>query len=206
MIRGCTLWDYEVAWYQYFLHYRFSVPYFRLWSPCKASPKHTIKRVHSLSWSQREPEEELWNNMKSKAGRMWQEEDTRYLCTQWNQSKHLTFLLQPPFLLVKKINSCNSWPALTSHRCWLATVQVIEEAKKLKEDMFPLWIIRQGAFFNRWAHIKINNNTSKDDIDGRRQESSSELWRTRKAGRRSSNPPCWQAVGERVLSTSHTSV
>lgn len=62
--------------------------------------------------------------------------------------------------------------------------------------MFPLWIIRQGAFFYRWAYIE-HSNTSKDDIDGRRQGSSSELWRIRKVERRSSNPPFWKVVGGR---------
>lgn len=114
--------------------------------PCKASPKHTV-RVHSLSCSQREPEEELWNNTKSKAGRMWQEEDTRHLCSQLNQSEYLTFLLLPPFLLIKKINSYNSWPALTSHHCWLATGTSHRGSKEAERRDVSLMNNKARCFF-----------------------------------------------------------
>lgn len=147
MIRGCTLWDYEVAWYQYFLCYKFSVPYFRLQSPARHHPSTPSERVHSLSCSQREPEKELWNNTKSKAGRMWQEEDTRHLCSQLNQSEYLTFLLLPPFLLIKKINSYNSWPALTSHHCWLATGTSHRGSKEAERRDVSLMNNKARCFF-----------------------------------------------------------
>lgn len=74
-----------------------------------------------------------------------------------------------PFLLIKKINSCNSWPALTSHHCWLATGKSHRGSKESERRDVSLMNnkARLLVFFNRWAHIKILNNISKDYIGGK---------------------------------------
>lgn len=154
----------------------------------------TRRKLHCqkelIAWAAiRENKEELWNK-KSKAGKVWLEEDTSYLCTQWNDSKHLTFLFQPPFPLIKKINNCNSWWILTSHRCWLATGRSHRGSEEDEgRENISLMNNKPRCFFYRRGHIKDRNNMSKADV-GRRQGSTNELWRTWKVERRSSNPPC----------------
>lgn len=145
--------------------------------------------------------EELWKKTrKVRQEKLWLEDDISYLCTQWNGSELLTLLLQPPFLLIKKINNCNSWPILTSHRCWLATGRSHRGSEEAEGREDVSFMNNKGrCFFYRRGHIEGPNNTSKADIIGRRQRSSNELWRTWEAERRSSGHPSWRAVGERAL-------